>query len=94
MTTVPAGTYFARVFSYGDYTQGHRYSLTAVSGTFTDTFEPNNTRSVSTSSRARNPGVQDVFRQDEDWYRFNLAATGTVSIALEVPPSKPAIRPG
>ena len=94
VTTVPAGTYFARVFGYGDYTQAHRYSLTAVSGAFTDTFEPNNTRA---SARRVGPGtlLSKMFSStDEDWYRFNLSATGTVSILLEVPAFvSPAIRP-
>ncbi len=55
VATVPAGTYFAVVKGYHDevfsedelpgvYSQTQRYSLTAISGTFTDSFEPNNTR--------------------------------------------------
>ncbi len=88
VTTVPAGTYFAKVVTCcRDYTQGQRYSLTAISGTFTDSFEPNNTRA---SARRLGPGTvlsKMYSNRDEDWYRFNLSATGTVSILLEVPPS-------
>ena len=68
--------------------QGQRYSLTAISGTFTDSFEPNNTRA---SARRVGPGtlLSKMYSDtDEDWYRFNLSATGTVSIVLEVPPSE------
>ena len=89
VVTVPAGTYFAKVTTLRrNYTQGHRYSLTAISGTFTDSFEPNNTRA---SARRVGPGalVSKMYSDtDEDWYRFNLSATGTVSIVLEVPPSE------
>ncbi len=97
VATVPAGTYYAVVRGYrdeffnedelpGEYSQTARYSLTALSGTFTDTFEPNNTREAA---RPVGPGtlVSKAYgSEDQDWYRFNVSATGAVSIVLEVPP--------
>ena len=70
----------------GEYSQTARYSLTALSGIFTDTFEPNNTRAAA---RPVGPGtlVSKAYGSgDQDWYRFNVSATGAVSIVLEVPP--------
>ncbi len=85
--TLVAGTYQIAVESFGVYSQDQRYSLTAASGSFTDSFEPNNSRPTA---RRAGPGTlraKVYTSNDDDWYRFNVAATGTVSVVLEVPPS-------
>ena len=61
--------------------------MTTTSGNFTDSFEPNNTKATA---RRVGPGtvLSKVFiDRDTDWYRFNVSATGPVSIVLDVPPS-------
>ena len=87
VVTAPAGTYLVAVRTYSSYSQTERYFLTTTSGHFTDSFEPNNTR--ATAHRV-GPGTllsKVYIDRDTDWYRFNVSATGPVSIVLEVPPS-------
>ena len=87
VTTLPGGTYFIEVKSNGNYSQGQRYFLTATSGAFHGLVRTEQHEGVGTTGP---PGalLSKVYTSDDqDWFRFNVSATGTVSIVLEVPPS-------
>ena len=85
LMTVAAGTYYVLVGWQAqfmpienpgglNYSQDAPYHLTATSGPFTDTFEPNNR--IDTARRI-GPGsfASKIYTSnDQDWYRFN--ATG------------------
>ena len=87
VATVPAGTYFVEVRAFNDYSQAQRYSLVAFIGGEGDSFEPNNRRASAHPVGPETLLSKVYTSTDEDWYRFNLFATGSVSIVLEVPPS-------
>ena len=70
-----------------NYSQDAPYHLTATSGSFTDTFEPNNR--IDTARRI-GPGsfASKIYTSnDQDWYRFNATGAGTFTIHLDVPAS-------
>ena len=94
LITLSAGTYFVRVgrgnINFNpptEYSQTDPYFLTVTSGSFGDSFEPNNVRAAA---RRIGPGsvVSKAYTtNDEDWYRFDVRSAGTVNISLDVPAS-------
>ena len=98
LMTVAAGTYYVLVGWQAqfmpienpgglNYSQDDLYHLTATSGPFTDTFEPNNR--IDTARRI-GPGsfASKIYTpNDQDWYRFNATGAGTFTIHLDVPAS-------
>ena len=75
----PPGPTSSRSGPPASYSQGQRYSLTATSGAFTDSFEPNNTRASARRVGPGNPAVQGVY--------LRTTRTGIGSTCLRPGPS-------
>ena len=94
LITLSAGTYFVRVgrgnINFNpptDYSQTDPYLLTVTSGSFGDSFEPNNVRAAARRIGAGSVVSKAYTTNDEDWYRFDVRSAGTVNIGLDVPAS-------
>ena len=80
--------YFVRVWSSGgDYSEVQPYALSTTLSFFDDTYEdngygPDGVRIGPGTYRSKVYSLGDF-----DWFRFELRAAGTFSVALDVPPS-------
>jgi hypothetical protein len=87
LTTLPAGTYFVRVNATGSFSQANAYELRVMAGVFTDAFEPNGTSATAVTIGTLPYQAKIYSPEDVDWYRFSVNGNGTVTLALDVPPS-------
>jgi hypothetical protein len=86
------GTYYAQVYGWsGTSNPDYSISLTLSSGTSTlrnDRFEENNTRETATDLRdlqGENPfGDLVILSGDEDWFKFNMLAPGSIGNYIQV----------
>jgi hypothetical protein len=87
---LPAGTYYLRAYGFaGAANDNYTLSITAPESAVADASEPNDTRDTPTelgtvagSVRRDNRSIHTA--TDEDWYRFTLAAPGTVDNTVRV----------
>jgi hypothetical protein len=91
-TPSSGSTYYIRVFSYGiGSSYSGNFSICAVGGSCTDQFESNNSSGAATlvfanplNSGSSNYTLQGNmgFAGDQDWYRVNIQACGTLTVNL------------
>jgi hypothetical protein len=87
VTTLPPGTYFARVAGGMTFSQASSYALRVTTGFFSDAFEPNHQSSAAVTIGTLPYQAKIYSDEDVDWYRFNVTGTGAVTVALQVPAS-------